>query len=216
MENNYKLYRPRVKICGITQPQDALAAAEYGADAIGFVFYPPSPRAVTVEKARLILQQMPPFITTVGLFVNAEPTEVKNILSVIPLDLLQFHGEEPPDYCQQFYRPYIKALRMKPDIDVLAEINHYSSAQAILLDTYIPGEQGGTGKRFDWQRVPSNCNKPLILAGGLTAENVSQAIQTLSPYALDVSGGVESSKGIKNVSKMAAFMQQVKMSMEFS
>ncbi|MEZ5672189.1 MAG: phosphoribosylanthranilate isomerase [Thiotrichaceae bacterium] len=203
--------RTRVKICGITRPHDALLAARYGADAIGLVFYAPSPRAITVTQARQILQVLPAFVTSVGLFVNAEPAFVREVLAHIPLDILQFHGEESPEYCQSFARPYIKALRMAPGVDINAVAEHYATAQAILLDTYVAGVQGGTGKTFDWTAIPNYRLKPFILAGGLTPNNVAEAIQAAHPYAVDVSGGVELTKGIKDDHKLAAFMKGINM-----
>ncbi len=205
--------RTRVKICGITRPQDALFAASLGVDAIGLVFYENSPRAVSVKQAQEIIRQLPPFVTTVGLFVNAEPDWVQKVLTHVSLDVLQFHGEEPPDYCDRFGKPYIKALSMRPGVDVQAFVQRYSLAQAILLDTYLPGVKGGTGVTFDWQQVPKQFSTPLILAGGLSESNVGQAIVTLRPYAVDVSGGVESAKGIKDGQKMTLFMQAVSQAM---
>jgi tryptophan synthase beta chain len=211
---NKLIPRTRVKICGITRPQDALLAAKLGADAIGLVFYQKSPRAVTVKQAQAIIQALPAFVTVVGLFVNAEPTFVHGILAQVPIDLLQFHGEESPDECQQFGKPYIKALRMRPGVDVQAFAKLYANAdaKALLLDTYVQGVKGGTGMVFDWQQVPAHLSKPIIMAGGLTPDNVSQVITTLHPYAVDVSGGVESAKGIKDADKMSAFMRGVSMS----
>lgn len=206
------LGRTRVKICGITRPQDAICAAQAGADAIGLVFYDKSPRAVTIAKAQAIIHALPEFVTIVGLFVNASTEFVQQVLSQVALDRLQFHGEEAPDYCASFNKPYIKALRMYPDIDVVAYAHRYATANAILLDTYVENMQGGTGKTFDWQRVPIQCHKPIILAGGLTADNVTQAIAIARPYAVDVSGGVEASKGIKDMNKITAFMKGVSMS----
>jgi phosphoribosylanthranilate isomerase len=201
--------RTRVKICGITRPEDALVAAQFGADAIGLVFYQKSPRSVTIEQAQIIMQALPAFVTTVGLFVNAKASLVYEILAELPLDLLQFHGDELPEYCQQFAKPYIKALRMSPNINLQTAAQDYTKAKALLLDTYVKGVAGGTGKVFDWQQVPANLSKPIILAGGLNPDNVNQAISTLHPYAVDVSGGVESSKGIKNADKIAAFIKGV-------
>lgn len=199
--------RTHVKICGITRPQDALLAGQYGADAIGLVFYAPSPRAVTIEQAQQIIEVLPPFLTTVGLFVNADPHWVHEVLHQIPLDILQFHGEEEPDYCARFSRPYIKALRMAEGVNLDEFAQRYTAARAILLDTFVAGVQGGTGQTFDWKLIPSHFSKRLILAGGLTPENVSAAIQAVHPYAVDVSGGVELSKGIKDEHKIAAFMK---------
>jgi tryptophan synthase beta chain len=207
-------YRIHVKICGITRPYDALLAAHYGADAIGLVFYAPSPRAVSIEQTQEIIQVLPPFITTVGLFVNATAEFVQHVLAQLPLDILQFHGEESPEYCQSFSRPYIKALRMKPGTDVNDFAQHHSTARAILLDTFVAGVQGGTGQTFDWKMIPKHCTKPLILAGGLTPENVTEAIRATRPYAVDVSGGVEKTKGIKDAHKISAFMEGVTMTTE--
>jgi tryptophan synthase beta chain len=201
--------RIRVKICGITRPHDALLAARHGADAIGLVFYAPSPRAVTIVQAQQIIQVLPPFVTSVGLFVDADPALIHEVLARVPLDILQFHGEESPEYCQSFARPYIKALRMQSWVDVNAFAEQYPSAQAILLDTYVAGAPGGTGQVFDWTSIPRYRLKPLILAGGLTPENVTEAIQTAHPYAVDVSGGVEFTKGIKDEPKITAFMKGV-------
>ncbi|SFI72889.1 phosphoribosylanthranilate isomerase [Pseudomonas guineae] len=200
----------RSKICGITRIEDALAAVEAGADAIGLVFYAKSPRAVTVQQARAIISALPPFVTTVGLFVDASRCELGEILDAVPLDLLQFHGDESPAACDDYHRPYIKALRVKPGDDIAAQVALYKNASGVLLDTYVPGIPGGTGEAFDWSLVPESLSKPVILAGGLTAENVAQAIARVRPYAVDVSGGVETAKGIKDAQKIRAFMQAVK------
>lgn len=200
----------RSKICGITRIEDALAAAEAGADAIGFVFYAKSPRAVDVRQARAIIAELPPFVTTVGLFVNASRCELNEILEVVPLDLLQFHGDETPHDCEGYHRPWIKALRVRPGDDLEAACQLYAGARGILLDTYVPGVPGGTGEAFDWSLVPARLSKPIILAGGLSADNVGQAIAQVRPYAVDVSGGVEQAKGIKDAAKIEAFMRAVK------
>tara|TARA_R110000868_G_scaffold21338_2_gene88662 strand:+ start:846 stop:1508 length:663 start_codon:yes stop_codon:yes gene_type:complete len=200
----------RSKICGITRVEDALAAVEAGADAIGLVFYAKSPRAVTVQQARSIINAMPPFVTTVGLFVDASRCELGEILDAVPLDLLQFHGDESPESCEGYHRPYIKALRVKPGDDIAAQVALYKNASGVLLDTYVPGIPGGTGEAFDWSLVPEGLSKPIILAGGLTAENVAQAIARVRPYAVDVSGGVEAAKGIKDAQEIRAFMQAVR------
>ncbi|MEA5671542.1 phosphoribosylanthranilate isomerase [Pseudomonas sp. MH2] len=200
----------RTKICGITRIEDALAAVEAGADAIGFVFYAKSPRAVDVRQARAIVEQLPPFVTTVGLFVNASRCELNEILEVVPLDLLQFHGDETPADCEGYHRPWIKALRVRPGDDLEAACQQYSGARGILLDTYVAGVPGGTGEAFDWSLVPARLSKPIILAGGLSADNVGQAIAQVNPYAVDVSGGVEQAKGIKDASKIEAFMRAVR------
>ncbi|MGE7960327.1 phosphoribosylanthranilate isomerase [Pseudomonas sp. NPDC089530] len=200
----------RSKICGITRIEDALAAVEAGADAIGLVFYAKSPRAVSVQQARAIIAELPPFVTTVGLFVNASRCELGEILDAVPLDLLQFHGDETPADCEGYHRPYIKALRVKAGDDIAASCAAYARASGILLDTYVEGVPGGTGEAFDWSLVPQGLSKPIILAGGLTAENVGQAIAQVRPYAVDVSGGVEQNKGIKDHAKIRAFIQAVR------
>ena len=202
----------RSKICGITRMEDALAAVEAGADAIGFVFYAKSPRAVTVQQARAIIASLPPFVTTVGLFVNASACELNETLDAVPLDLLQFHGDETPDECAGYHRPYIKALRVKAGDDIAASCAAYAGASGILLDAYVEGIPGGTGEAFDWSLIPQGLSKPIILAGGLCAENVAQAIAQVRPYAVDVSGGVEQGKGIKDSAKIRAFMQAVRSS----
>lgn len=200
--------RTRVKICGVTRQQDADFAAESGADAIGLVFYPPSPRAVTVAQAKQIISGLPPFVTVVALFVNPEKEEVLHCLNALSIDILQFHGDENPAFCAQFGKPYMKAIRMKPDTDLTTLATDYQSAAGLLLDSYQPGVPGGTGVAFDWSLV-SQINKPIILAGGLNADNVAEAIQQVRPFAVDVSGGVESEKGIKSNEKISTFMREV-------
>jgi len=203
------LSKTRVKICGITRLQDALDAIDAGADALGFVFYEPSPRYIAPESAASIIAQLPPFVTTTALFVNETEAQVKAIAELTGIDILQFHGDETPEYCRQFTRPYFKALRMSPDISVAMEVQRYAESRAILLDAYRPGVPGGTGEAFDWDRIPSNLSKPLILAGGLDQDNVYQAITQVTPFAVDVSGGVELSKGLKDRSKIQQFMKEV-------
>lgn len=203
----------RSKICGITRVEDALVAAEAGADAIGLVFYARSPRAVSVQQARAIIAALPPFVTTVGLFVNASRCELNELLEAVPLDMLQFHGDESPADCEGYHRPWFKALRVGNGEDIAAQVARYPNASAILLDTFVAGVPGGTGERFDWSLIPPALAKPLILAGGLTADNVQQAIAQVRPYAVDVSGGVEASKGIKDADKVATFIQRVRSSM---
>lgn len=200
----------RSKICGITRIEDALAAVEAGADAIGLVFYARSPRAVTVQQARAIIAALPPFVTTVGLFVDASRCELTEILEAVPLDLLQFHGDETPAACEGFNRPWIKALRVRPGDDLEAQCRVYANASGILLDTYVAGVPGGTGEAFDWSLIPERLSKPIILAGGLSADNVGAAIAQVRPYAVDVSGGVEQAKGIKDPARIAAFMRAVR------
>jgi len=202
--------RTRVKICGITRQEDGLAAARVGADAIGLVFYEQSPRHVTGTDAQKVTAILPPFICKVGLFVDAPASKVSEILNTVRLDLLQFHGDESPAYCGQFGLPYIKALRMREGVNVTAFAQAYSNAAGILMDTYQQGIAGGTGQVFDWSQVPQELPIPIILAGGLEAGNVAEAIQSVRPYAVDVSGGVELSRGIKDAAKMATFMNEVK------
>jgi phosphoribosylanthranilate isomerase len=205
--------RTRVKICGLTQPADVRAAVAAGADAIGLVFYPPSPRAVTPALARELCALVPPFVTLVGLFVDESPAGVRRVLDEVPLDCLQFHGEEPPAFCAGFGRRWIKALRMRPGLEssaLLAQVRDYREAAGILLDTYDPGRPGGTGAAFDWARIPPELAPGIVLAGGLDPENVAEAIALVHPYAVDVSGGVESAKGVKDPDKIHAFMQGVR------
>lgn len=203
----------RSKICGITRVEDALAAAEAGADAIGLVFFAKSPRAVSVQQARAIIAALPPFVTTVGLFVNASRGELSEILEAVPLDLLQFHGDETAADCAGYHRPYIKALRVRAGEDIRARCAAYPQAAGILLDAFVPGVPGGTGETFDWSLVPRDPGCPIILAGGLTPENVGAAIHQVRPWAVDVSGGVEAQKGIKDVVKVRAFVGAVRASM---
>jgi len=200
----------RSKICGITRVEDALAAAQAGADAIGLVFYAKSPRAVSVQQAREIIAALPPFVTTVGLFVNASRCELNEILEAVPLDLLQFHGDETPEACDGYHRPWIKALRVRAGDDLEAECKRYARASGILLDTYVAGVPGGTGAAFDWALVPGHLSKPIILAGGLNPHNVGAAIAQVRPYAVDVSGGVEQAKGIKDAARIDAFLDAVR------
>ena len=200
----------RVKICGITRIEDAVCAAQQGVDAIGLVFYAPSPRAVGIQQAADIVAQLPPFVTTVGLFVDADAAFVQDVIMRVSLDLLQFHGDESAEYCEQFNKPYMKAIRMRDGLSLESSVLHYENAKALLLDSYQPGIPGGTGTTFDWGRIPDKMHKPIVLAGGLNATNVADAIQQTSPYAVDVSGGVEASKGIKDAVKMAAFINEVK------
>jgi len=201
--------RTRVKICGITSTEDAINAVKLGADAIGLVFYDKSPRFINLETAKKIALTLPPFVSKVGLFVDASNDEINTVLAQVPLNILQFHGNETPEQCNEYSMPYIKAVRMQNGIDINNIANQYSDAIALLLDAYVEGIQGGTGETFDWSRIPNDIEKPIILAGGLTPTNVSNAIQQVSPYAVDVSGGVESEKGIKDATKIAEFMREV-------
>lgn len=202
--------RTRVKICGLTRAGDAQAAAAAGADAIGLVFYAKSPRAVDAAQAGAVLAALPPFVTRVGLFVDAPAAFVTEVLGAVPLDLLQFHGEEPPDYCAAFGRPWIKALRVRPGLNLAGEARRYGAAAALMLDAYRPGVPGGTGESFDWGLIPPGMGPRIVLAGGLTPDNVAEAIARVRPYAVDVSGGVESTRGIKDSAKIDAFMQGVR------
>ena len=201
--------RTRVKICGITRVEDALEAINQGADAIGLVFYAKSPRNVSATQAAEIVSSIPAFVTVVGLFVDAEPAFIQEVLSVVNLDLLQFHGDETPSACRQYSRPYMKAIRVKSGTNLVQYAADYADAKALLLDAFAEGVPGGTGLVFDWSLIPQNLPLPIVLAGGLNAENVGLAIEQVRPYAVDVSGGVEAGKGIKDVAKIAAFMRGV-------
>lgn len=202
--------RVRTKICGIARAEDAAAAVASGADALGFVFYAPSPRYVTALQAADIIRQLPPFVSTVGLFVSATEAEVRAVLDVVPLSLLQFHGDEDNAFCARFERPWIKALAVKPNEDIMTAIAAFPEASGILLDAWHPDLRGGTGHQFDWTTFPAQAGKPLILAGGLTPDNIGQAILQTRPYAVDVSGGVEQAKGIKDARLIAAFLTEVR------
>lgn len=202
--------RTRVKICGITRESDALAAAEAGADAIGLVFYPPSPRHVDIDRAAAIVRRLPPFLTTVGLFVNAGHQAVAEVVREVGVDLLQFHGDEAPDFCGAHGRPWLRALRMRPGIDLRSEAERFGGARGLLLDAYRPGVPGGTGDTFDWARVPAELAPRVIVAGGLDPDNVGTVVRALRPYAVDVSGGVEVDKGIKDPVKIMAFINEVR------
>jgi len=200
----------RIKICGITRAEDAQAAAQAGADAIGLVFYERSPRHVAVQQAAQLAAALPPFVTGVGLFVNAEAALVREVLAQVPLDLLQFHGDESPEYCAQFGRPYLKAIRVRAGVDLLQCASDFRGARGLLLDAHVEGVPGGTGTTFDWGLIPQALPLPVILSGGLDAENVAEAIRRVQPCAVDVSSGVESAKGIKDAAKVAAFINEVK------
>ncbi len=199
--------RTRVKICGITRIEDALEAIEAGADALGFVFYKPSPRYVTPEKAGEIIGQLPPFVSTVALFVNEPAEDICRILDISRCDLIQFHGDESAEFCASFNRPWIKALRVKDAASLSQQLLEYRQARALLLDSYRPGVPGGTGETFNWELIPEYPPRPIILAGGLTPENISSAVHQLRPYGVDVSGGVEAQKGIKDPVKIHAFIR---------
>ncbi len=206
----------RVKICGITRIEDALACAAQGADAIGLVFYANSPRHIGLQQAAAIACALPPFVTTVGLFVNAGAGEVEAVLHAVHLDVLQFHGDEEPDFCRQFGLPYLKVVRVKPGADLLQCALRFHEAQGLLLDAFVEGVPGGTGLSFDWRLIPPGLPLPMVLSGGLDAQNVAAAIRQTRPWAVDVSSGVEAVagsntlKGIKDAAKIAAFMQGVR------
>ncbi len=203
------LHRTRVKFCGITQYEDAAAAVALGVDALGFVFYGASPRNIAVAQAAAIIAKLPPLVCKVGLFVDAGIESVRTVLEAVPIDVVQFHGNETANECEQAGRPYIKAIRMAPEVDLHAEAERYANASALLLDAYTNDAVGGTGLAFDWARIPRNLSRPIILAGGLSSANVAAAIKVVGPYAVDVSSGVERSKGIKDPDKMKQFMIEV-------
>lgn len=206
-----KTERTRVKICGLREPAHARAAAEAGADAIGLVFYPPSPRFVTADAAARVAAVLPPFVAAVGLFVDASEAEVRRVLAAVPLDLLQFQGEEPPDFCARFGKPYVRAVRMGQGTDLLEYARRFSSAKALLLDAHSPdGKPGGTGLTFDWSAIPAGLPIPVILSGGLDATNVGRAVREVRPWAVDVSSGVESSRGVKDPAKIVEFIRSVR------
>ena len=202
--------RTRVKFCGITRVEDALTAVRLGADAIGLVFYEASPRCVTLERAQEITRVLPPFVTAVGLFVDVLEPQIRAAIESCGIQVLQFHGNEPAATYAAFGRPYIKAVRMVAGVDIHAQQEAYADAAGFLLDSYVRGTPGGSGETFDWRRIPRNLQKPVILAGGLTAQNVQQAISLVRPFAVDVSSGVEKTKGVKDIDKMAAFIESVR------
>lgn len=201
--------KTRVKICGISSIDDALHAAIAGADAIGLVFYGRSPRHVDVARARDIVSALPPFVTSVGLFVDAPVGEVEQVLSQVPLDLLQFHGDEPEHYCHGFSRPYLKAVRVRPDTDLRQICENYTSAAGLLVDSYTKGVPGGTGEAFNWDLIPAGMSLPIILAGGLNPGNVADAIARVKPWAVDVSSGVEAAPGRKDRYAVQTFIDAV-------
>lgn len=201
--------RTRVKICGFTRVEDAVFAAHLGVDAIGLVFYPPSPRHVEIEQAIRIVNALPAFTSVVALFVNEQEARIREVLERVSIDCLQFHGDEPAEACRIYGKRYIKAVRIQDGIDIGALALHYHDAAGLLLDAYHPDAKGGTGSQFDWKLIPRQCTLPVILAGGLDETNAKQAVQIVRPYALDVSSGVEAEKGVKDSLKMAAFIKQV-------
>ena len=201
--------RTRIKICGLTRPDDVRAAVDAGADAIGLVFYPPSPRHVELAQAATLAALIPPFVTTVGLFVNADEAQVRRVLDAVPLQLLQFHGDESEAECARYGRPWIKAARMRPGVDLLEFAACHPGARGILVDAFVDG-YGGGGKVFDWSLIPDGFDRPLVLSGGLTPDNVSEAVRRVRPWAVDVSSGVESAKGIKDARLITAFIAGVR------
>ena len=202
--------RTRVKICGIREPVHARVAADAGADAIGLVFYGPSPRFVEVAQARRVADALPAYVMAVGLFVNAPEGEVREVLKQVRLDLLQFQGDETPEFCERFGVPYVRAVRMEEGTDLIEWAHRFSRAKALLLDAHVPGTPGGTGRQFDWGRIPRDVAMPLILSGGLAIDNVARAVREVKPWAVDVSSGVESSRGVKDPRKIVEFIRSVR------
>lgn len=201
--------RTRVKICGFTQVENAVVAAKMGVDAIGLVFYRPSPRNVQIDQAAAIAKVLPAFVSVVALFVDEQRRVIEQVLEQVAVDVIQFHGDESAEYCRSFGKPYIKAIAMRQGVDLKVLAEQYHDATGLLLDAYDSKAKGGTGSCFNWDMIPEQCALPIILAGGLTPANARQAIQQVRPYALDVSSGVESEKGIKDVDKMAALIKEV-------
>ena len=199
----------RIKICGLTREEDIDAAVAAGADAIGFVFYPPSPRYITPQRAAELARRIPPFVDVVGLFVNEAPELVRAACEALPINVLQFHGDEDAAYCRQFARPYLRAARVRPGLDLVEFASSFPDARGVLLDAFVEG-YGGGGHVFDWTLIPSNLPSYLVLSGGLTADNIGDAIRRVRPVAVDVSSGVEAGKGIKDHSKIAAFVAAVR------
>ncbi len=199
----------RVKICGLTRPEDVQAAVEHGADALGFVFYGPSPRSVSVEQAAELVRQVPAFVSVVGLFVNPSQQDVEAVLNRVPLDLLQFHGDESAEFCGRFRRRWVKAIRIREAGQIESAFNEFRGASGLLVDAWDPDMYGGTGKSFNWDLIPVQRALPIILAGGLSSDNVFAAVRQVKPWAVDVSGGVEQSKGIKDARKISHFIKEV-------
>ncbi|KAF0815004.1 N-(5'-phosphoribosyl)anthranilate isomerase [Andreprevotia sp. IGB-42] len=200
---------PRIKICGLRDTENALLAARAGADAIGFVFYAPSPRNVEIDVAARIVAALPAFVSSVALFVDADPALVREVIGRVKIDLLQFHGDEAPEYCRQFGRPYIKAVRVKPDTNLVEYCAQYPDAKGVLVDAFVDGTPGGTGEAFDWTLLPNDLPLPLILSGGLHPDNVTDAVRKVRPWAVDVSSGVEAARGIKDPARIQAFIHAV-------
>ena len=205
-----RITRTRIKICGITREQDARAVTAGGADALGLVFYEKSPRHVGAQQAAQLARAVPPFVTVVGLFVNPTPDYVREVLANVPLDVLQFHGEEAPEFCRQFNKPYLKAIRVKAGVDLVECASRYAGAQGLLLDAFVDGTQGGTGESFDWALIPPELPLPVILSGGLQSGNVAEAIKQVRPYAVDVSSGVEAKPGIKDKELLRDFIHKAR------
>jgi phosphoribosylanthranilate isomerase len=201
--------RTRIKICGIREAAHARVAADAGADAIGLVFYPPSPRHLALPDAAAIVAALPPFVAAVGLFVNPSEAEVRAVLSAVALDLLQFHGDESPQFCAGFGKPFVRVVRMEAQTDLLEYAQRFSRAKALILDAHVPGQAGGTGQTFDWEAIPRDLPIPLILSGGLTSTNVARAVREVRPWAVDVSSGVEASRGLKDPRKIVEFIRSV-------
>ena len=201
--------RTRVKICGFTRIEDAVYAAHNGVDAIGLVFYPPSPRHVEIEQAIRIVNALPAFTSVVALFVDEQEAKIREVLAQVPIDCIQFHGDETAEACRIYGKRYIKAISMREGIDIPALAHYYHDAAGLLLDAFHPDSKGGTGSQFNWSLIPNQLDLPIILAGGLDETNAKLAVQTVRPYALDVSSGVETKKGIKDSLKMATFIKQV-------
>ncbi len=199
-----------VKICGITRVEDALAAANAGANAIGLICFRDSSRYVTLDRAQEIISALPPFVSVVGVFVNPVITEVEKILNTLALDILQFHGEETPQFCEQFSYSYIKAIRVSAEVDLVQYAERYLNAKGLLLDSFVEGLHGGSGVRFDWNLIPKEPPKPVILSGGLNPSNVKQAVAQVRPWAVDVSSGVEVQKGIKDAAKITQFIREAR------
>jgi phosphoribosylanthranilate isomerase len=201
--------RTRIKICGLREAAHARLAAAEGADAVGLVFHRASPRFVTAERAAQIAAALPPFVLAVGLFVDATEAEIRRVLEHVPLDMLQFHGDEAPEECERYGRPFLRAVRMAEGVDLLEYAHRFSRAKALLLDAHVPGEPGGTGQSFDWGRIPRDLPLPIVLSGGLDPGNVGRAIREARPWAVDVSSGVERERGVKDPAKIAAFIRSV-------
>jgi len=205
-----KTERTRVKICGLREPEHARVAAQAGADAIGFVFYGPSPRYVEAANAKKVAAVLPPYISKVGLFVNEPAESIESILRELDLDLLQFQGDEGAEFCARFGKPFVRAVRMEPGVDLVEYADRFSAARALLLDAHVPGLPGGTGRTFDWAAIPRDFPLPLILSGGLDAANVGEEVRVVRPWAVDVSSGVESSRGVKDPAKIVEFIRSVR------